>query len=166
MLNHLKKSLLFCTSFGTFPITFFPISLFCFLTKARTWRHMIRPPLIGIRFTGLDQHRTSWSQIIAHSCTQGEWVAGNLSALSCWPTISFPLAESCTPTVTHNPPGPDKLQACMYDSFHVQAKVWSEDPCMDTFHGLLAPWQWRSRTAEMSAVWRKRTHQLIEAVWK
>lgn len=50
----------------------------------------------------------------------------------------------------------------MYDGFHVQAKLWSEDLRIDTFHGLLAPWQWRNRTADTFAVWWDDRSQLGE----
>lgn len=91
----------------------FSVSLFRFLTKARTGRHMIRPPLIGIRFTGLDQHHAGWSQSIAHICKEN----GSLRTRVCraiWPTISFP-SQNRRPAITHRALGPDKLRAhtCM-----------------------------------------------------
>lgn len=46
-------------------------------------------------------------------------------------------------------------QTHIYDSFHVQAKLWSEALHIDSFHGLLVPWQWRRRAAAVSAEWRK-----------
>lgn len=77
----------------------FSFSLFHFLTKARTGRHMIRLPLIGIRFTGLDQHPAGCSQSIAHICTE----SGSLRTRVCravWPTIRFSL-QSRKPAITH-----------------------------------------------------------------
>lgn len=118
---------------------------------------MIRPPLIGIRFTGLDQRCAGWSRCIAYICKE----SGSLRTWVCqavWPTISFP-SQSHRPAITHSARGQREFQAHTYGSFHVQAKLWSEDLHIDTFHGLLAPWQWRNRTAEIAAVWREETNR-------
>lgn len=60
-----------------------------------------------------------------------------------WPTINFPSeSKAC-----HHAQCSGARRAPsthMYDSFHVKAKLWSEDLHIDTFHGLLAPWQWRT----------------------
>ncbi len=64
---------------------------------------MIRLPLIGIRFTGLDQHRTGWSQSAAHICTE----SGSLRTRVCraaWPTISF-SSQNRRPAITHSASG-------------------------------------------------------------
>lgn len=44
------------------------ISLFRFPTHGSTGRHMISPPLIGIRFTGLDQRGVWLGPSAAHIC--------------------------------------------------------------------------------------------------
>lgn len=147
----------FCpTLFLAFLCLFFVFSFFLFLTQSRTWRHMIRPPLIGIRFTGLDQHCAGRSQKYCshlHAETSGllgTWVCGAAGPPS---AFFFPpphrVVYSCHHA--HASRGQTSSRAHMYDSFHMRARVWSEDPRIDTFHGLLAPWQWGSGTAETSA---------------
>lgn len=100
--NHLSKQFSSLSLFATFPgfpcslfiglSWFFLISLFCVLTKARTARLVIRPPLISIRFIGLEKHPAGCSQSFVHICTE--------SVLSCWPIISLPLTELYGPTFT------------------------------------------------------------------
>lgn len=94
-----------------FP-SLFSISSFRFLTKARSGRHMISLPLIGIRFTGLDQHRAGWSQSIAHICTaSGSLGTGVRRAV--WPATSFFSQSSACHHAQCS--GPDELRAhtCM-----------------------------------------------------
>ena len=62
---------------------------------------MIRPPLIGIRFAGLDQHSAGWSQSLAHICR--EWVAENLSVSSYLAHHQSPPPIPAPPKQNHGP---------------------------------------------------------------